>query len=109
MKDRELEPQVVLTVPLLVGVDGVDKMSKSLGNSIGVTDPPGEIYGKTMSIPDRLVWDWFLHLTAIPEDEIVTKIEQYRPEGSAVQVAVQKPSEIRRVVQQEYESMGLLH
>ena len=44
--------QVVLTVPLLVGTDGVEKMSKSLGNHIGVTDPPAEMYGKTLSIPD---------------------------------------------------------
>ena len=44
--------QAVLTMPLLVGTDGAEKMSKSLGNHIGVTDPPGEIYGRTMSIPD---------------------------------------------------------
>jgi tyrosyl-tRNA synthetase len=55
MKEEGLEPQVVLTVPLLVGTDGKDKMSKSLGNAIGVEDPPGEVYGKTMSIPDALM------------------------------------------------------
>jgi tyrosyl-tRNA synthetase len=51
-------PQIVLTVPLLTGIDGVQKMSKSLGNHIGVTDPPGEMYGKTMRIPDEQIGPW---------------------------------------------------
>jgi tyrosyl-tRNA synthetase len=70
MKECDLEPQIVLTVPLLVGTDGVEKMSKSLGNSIGLEDPPGEIYGKAMSIPDDLMWNWYLLLTELPEVEI---------------------------------------
>ena len=70
MKEEGLEPQVVLTVPLLVGTDGSDKMSKSLGNSIAVEDPPQEIYGKAMSIPDALMWDWLLLLTDLPRREI---------------------------------------
>jgi tyrosyl-tRNA synthetase len=70
MKEEGLEPQVVLTVPLLVGTDGADKMSKSLGNAIAVEDPPQEIYGKTMSIPDALMWDWLLLLTDLPRPEI---------------------------------------
>jgi tyrosyl-tRNA synthetase len=53
------EPQVVLTMPLLTGLDGVQKMSKSLGNHIGVTDPPGEMYGRTMRIPDEQIAPWF--------------------------------------------------
>jgi len=52
-------PQVVLTVPLLTGIDGVQKMSKSFGNQIGVTDPPDEMYGKTMRIPDEQIEPWF--------------------------------------------------
>jgi tyrosyl-tRNA synthetase len=52
------EPQIVLTVPLLEGTDGSDKMSKSLGNAIGIREPPAEIYGKTMSIPDALLPRW---------------------------------------------------
>lgn len=52
-------PQVVITMPLLIGTDGVDKMSKSLGNYIGIDDPPEQIYGKTMSIPDTLIYDYF--------------------------------------------------
>ena len=70
MKEEGLEPQAVLTVPLLVGTDGREKMSKSLGNAIAVEDPPGEIYGKTMSIPDALMWDWLLLLTDLPAAEI---------------------------------------
>lgn len=52
MRAYGLEPQVVMTWPLLVGTDGVDKMSKSLGNYVGITDPPQDMYGKLMSIPD---------------------------------------------------------
>ena len=70
MKEQGMEPQVVLTVPLLLGTDGVEKMSKSLGNAIAVEDPPQEIYGKTMSIPDTLMWDWYLLLTEVPTAEL---------------------------------------
>jgi tyrosyl-tRNA synthetase len=52
-------PQVVLTVPLLTGIDGVQKMSKSYGNHIGVTEPPAEMYGKTLRIPDELIPQWY--------------------------------------------------
>jgi tyrosyl-tRNA synthetase len=51
-------PQVVLTLPLLTGIDGTQKMSKSLGNHIGVTEPPGEIYGRTLRIPDDRIAAW---------------------------------------------------
>ena len=57
------EPQVVITMPLLEGTDGVQKMSKSLGNHIGVTEPPGEQFGKLMSIPDTLIVKYFTLLT----------------------------------------------
>jgi tyrosyl-tRNA synthetase len=52
-------PQSVLTMPLLTGLDGVQKMSKSFGNAIGVTEPPGEMYGKTLSIPDEQIAPWY--------------------------------------------------
>ena len=73
MKEDGLEPQVVMTTPLLVGLDGVDKMSKSLGNAIAVDDSPRDMYGRTMSIPDSLMWDWFLLLTDLPQQEIETR------------------------------------
>jgi tyrosyl-tRNA synthetase len=53
------KPQVVLTMPLLAGLDGEQKMSKSYGNAIGITEPPGEMYGKTLSIPDALLASWY--------------------------------------------------
>ena len=76
MKEEGLEPQVVLTVPLLVGVDGTEKMSKSLGNHIALEDPPKEYFGKTMSIPDALMWDWYLFLTDLSEEEIQRRRQQ---------------------------------
>jgi tyrosyl-tRNA synthetase len=68
-----MEPQCVLTTPLLVGTDGSVKMSKSVGNYIGVTDPPAEMFGRTMSIPDHLMPDYFSLLLdrPIPEGEPV--------------------------------------
>jgi len=63
MREEGMEPQVVMTVPLLVGTDGVEKMSKSLGNAIGVNDPPSEMYGKVMSISDETMWSYYLLLT----------------------------------------------
>ena len=65
-------PQQVFLVPLLVGTDGIQKMSKSLGNYIGVDEPPEEIYGKAMSIPDSLIMPYFELLTDIPDDELET-------------------------------------
>lgn len=53
------EPQCIMTMPLLVGLDGTNKMSKSLGNYIGVSEAPRDIFGKAMSLPDALMWDWF--------------------------------------------------
>jgi tyrosyl-tRNA synthetase len=76
MKEEGLEPQVVLTVPLLVGLDGSEKMSKSLGNHIALEDPPREYFGKTMSIPDDLMWEWYLLLTDLPLEEIDRRRQQ---------------------------------
>jgi tyrosyl-tRNA synthetase len=66
------EPQVALFMPLLVGLDGVQKMSKSLGNYIGISEPPGEIFGKAMSIGDELMRSYFELVTDIPMDEVAT-------------------------------------
>ena len=63
-------PQQVFLMPLLVGTDGVQKMSKSLGNYIGVTDPPAEMYGKTMSINDSMIIPYLELLTDVPDEEI---------------------------------------
>ncbi len=63
-------PQVVVTMPLLVGTDGVQKMSKSLGNYIALDDPPEQMYGKTMSIPDELIYPYFELLTDVTREEL---------------------------------------
>lgn len=65
-----LEAQVVMTTPLLEGVDGVDKMSKSLGNAIGVTEPADEMFGKVMSVSDELMWRYYVLLTDLGPSEI---------------------------------------
>jgi tyrosyl-tRNA synthetase len=64
------EPQVALTVPILEGLDGVQKMSKSLGNSVGITDPPAEMYGKLMSVSDSLMFRYFELVTRVADEEI---------------------------------------
>jgi len=64
------EPQVAVTMPLLVGLDGKEKMSKSYGNYVGVTDAPGEMFGKLMSIPDALTRTYFELLTDVAMDEV---------------------------------------
>src|SRR5216117_1556636 len=66
------EPQVTLTVPLLEGLDGVQKMSKSLGNYVGINEPADDIFGKLMSLPDALMWRYFELLTRLDESEIAS-------------------------------------
>ena len=63
-------PQQCFLVPLLEGTDGVQKMSKSLGNYIGVDEPPSDIYGKTMSLPDSMIMQYFENLTDVPDHEL---------------------------------------
>ncbi|MDR0993746.1 MAG: tyrosine--tRNA ligase [Verrucomicrobiota bacterium] len=69
-KVHGLEPQIALTMPLLEGLDGVNKMSKSLGNYIAVNDTPRDIFGKAMSVSDELMWRYFSLVLCLPEDEI---------------------------------------
>ncbi len=66
------EPQCVLTMPLLEGLDGVEKMSKSKNNYIGITEPPDEMFGKAMSISDELMWRWYDLVSARSNDELAT-------------------------------------
>jgi tyrosyl-tRNA synthetase len=63
-------PQVVLTMPLLEGLDGVQKMSKSLGNYVGITDRPGEMFNKIVSMPDSLMWRYFELLSLKPMEDV---------------------------------------
>lgn len=71
MPAYDLEPQVVMTTPLLEGLDGVEKMSKSLGNYVGVTETPGEMFGKLMSISDELMWKYYELLTDLGAGELL--------------------------------------
>jgi tyrosyl-tRNA synthetase len=70
MPSYQLEPQVVMTTPLLEGLDGVEKMSKSLGNYVGVTESADEMFGKIMSISDELMWRYYLLLTDASTSEV---------------------------------------
>lgn len=74
-KEFGLVPQVVHTMPLLVGLDGTEKMSKSLGNHIGITDAPKEMFGKLMSISDDLMWDYYTMLLGVSGDEIKETVQ----------------------------------
>ena len=64
------KPQIVLMTPILEGLDGVQKMSKSLGNAIGINEPPAEMYGKLMSISDDLMWKYWVLLTDLKQSEV---------------------------------------
>lgn len=70
MEKHHLEKQVVMILPILVGLDGHEKMSKSKGNYVALTDQPNDMFGKVMSIPDELMQNYYTLLTALPEDRI---------------------------------------
>ena len=87
-------PQQVLLVPILIGTDGSQKMSKSLGNHIGVAEPPEEIYGKVMSIPDSLILDYFELVTDVPDQEL----EEFR---QALKHDTANPMELKKRLARE--------
>jgi len=64
------KPQIILMTPIIEGLDGVQKMSKSLGNAIGINEPPAEMYGKLMSINDDLMWKYYVFLTDLRQSEV---------------------------------------
>jgi tyrosyl-tRNA synthetase len=80
------KPQVVLTTPILVGLDGKEKMSKSKGNYVGVTEPPKEMFGKIMSIPDTLMENYFTLLTDLSSEKIaeITRADKTHPKEAKV-------------------------
>ena len=86
------EPQVVITMPLLEGLDGVQKMSKSLGNYIGIDEEPKEMYGKAMSIPDELMMRYFMLVTDMPieeQEDMAKRLEsgELHPRDAKMQLA----------------------
>jgi len=86
-KSHGQEVQVVLTMPLLVGLDGAEKMSKSKGNYVGVTDSPRDMFGKLMSIPDRLMENYFTLLTRVPMDEVRRTLRSEHPRDAKERLA----------------------
>lgn len=74
-REYNQEPQIVITLPLLEGLDGQQKMSKSLGNYVGIMEDPFEMYGKLMSLPDHLMWKYYELLTNVPLEEITAMKE----------------------------------
>ncbi len=84
------DPQVIMTHPLLVGLDGVKKMSKSIGNYIGITEDPQEIFGKAMSIPDALMASWFLWATDITDNEAAVLLDPEKTHPRDAKVALAK-------------------
>jgi len=79
MREYGLEPQVVITAPLLEGLDGIEKMSKSLGNYIGINEEPQSIFGKVMSISDDLMWKYYTLCTYLTPAEIESRKESMHP------------------------------
>jgi tyrosyl-tRNA synthetase len=79
MRDSGQDPQVALTTPILTGLDGHDKMSKSLGNHIGVSSDASEMYSRVMSIPDANMKEWYTLLTNLPLDEIERLVTKMHP------------------------------
>lgn len=92
-KSHGQSPQVVLTMPLLEGLDGVQKMSKSLGNYVGITDRPGEMFGKIVSMPDDLMWRYFELLSLRPMEEVRSLMQDV--EGGA------NPRDVKMVLARE--------
>jgi tyrosyl-tRNA synthetase len=83
------EPQISITMQILVGTDGVQKMSKSLGNYIGITEPPAEMYGKLMSISDDMMWRYYELLTDVPMADIA-KMKSDAMSGAAHPMTLKK-------------------
>ena len=92
-KEYGQEPQCILTMPLLVGLDGVDKMSKSKNNYVGITEPANEMFGKIMSISDDMMWDWYELLSFVSLEQIA----QFKQEVNSGR----NPREIKVLLAQE--------
>ena len=88
-REYGIEPQVILTMPLLVGIDGVEKMSKSYDNYIGISDEPSQIFGRTLSIPDNLIYQYFELATNVSNQKLA-EIKSQLTDGSS------NPRDIKR-------------
>ena len=89
-KGYDQPPQIVITMPILVGLDGREKMSKSKGNYIGVTDEPNDMFGKVMSISDEMMENYFTLLTDVPAEQIATLIDPAKTHPKEAKVLLGK-------------------
>ena len=87
MRDSGQDPQVALTTPILTGLDGKDKMAKSLGNHVGVTMDAFEMYSRVMAIPDSIMKEWYVLLTDLPEDEVDRLCGKMHPKAAKDRLA----------------------
>jgi tyrosyl-tRNA synthetase len=101
-KDTGQKPQIAVTMPILVGTDGTEKMSKSLGNYIGVSEKPSEIFGKIMSIPDNIMIEYFRLLTRLSPEDIIDIKEDIKKGSTNPSVAKRKLS--RMIIEYLYSS-----
>ncbi len=83
-------PQIVITMPILVGLDGKEKMSKSKGNYVGVTDAPNDMFGKIMSISDEMMANYYTLLTDLPSEQIATRVDPSQTHPKEAKVALGK-------------------
>ena len=97
-REYDMAPQVILTMPILVGTDGVEKMSKSYDNYIGISDSPKDIYGRTLSIPDNVIYNYYEVATDISAEELA-KIKTSLEDGSG------NPRDIKRELARKLVSM----
>lgn len=97
-REYGFEPQITITMPILPGTDGVEKMSKSLDNYIGISDPPQEIYGKTLSIPDSVIFEYFILTTNVPAHDL-SRIGEQLETGSV------NPRDLKRRLARELVSL----
>ena len=108
MRGRELQkhygqkPQIVLMTPILEGLDGVQKMSKSLGNAIGINEPPAEMYGKLMSISDEVMWKYWIYLTDLKQSEVDALREQV---ATGILHPMEAKKQLARIIVTDFHSL----
>jgi len=104
------EPQVIITVPLLIGIDGVRSMSQTVGNYVGVSERPGEMFGKLLAIPDELVHDYFFYLTDVSYESVasLSPRDAKRKLASEI-VAMYHGEEVAIRVRDEFDRVHIRH
>ncbi len=114
-REYGMEPQIILTMPLLVGIDGVEKMSKSYDNYIGISDQPSQIFGRTLSIPDNLIYQYFELATNVSNEKLIeiksllsdghTNPRDLKRELARTLVTMYHNKEAAEIAQQEFDNV----